>query len=115
MISANITRYLNEQFAFDNTTVVKTETDQREKTITVSLVGNTIAPDVIEKLESSLSDYGLEDFSLKVTQNSAIIPDGENAERDRQALPAEMRPEPADGDDSGADGKRDERAPRPRH
>lgn len=86
VISANITRYLNEQFAFDNTTVVKTETDQREKTITVSLVGNTIAPDVIDKLENSLSDYGLEDFSLKVTQNSAIIPDGENADMITMAI-----------------------------
>ena len=87
VISANITRYLGEQFSFDNTTVVKTETDIREKMITVSLVGNTIEPDVIDKLRDSLSDYGLEDFSLKVTQNSAIIPDsGENGDRITMAI-----------------------------
>ena len=87
VISANITRYLGEQFSFDNTTVVKTETDIREKMITVSLVGNTIEPDVIDKLKESLSDYGLEDFSLKVTQNSAIIPDsGENGDKITMAI-----------------------------
>ena len=86
VINANITRYLNEQFAFDNTTVVKTDTDLREKTIAVSLVGNTVAPDVVEKLEESLSDYGLADFKLKVTQNSAIIPDGENNDKITMAI-----------------------------
>ena len=87
VISASISRYLNEQFSFDNTTVVKTETDQREKLITVSLVGNTIEPDVIDKLEESLSDYGLQDFSLKVTQNASIIPDdGENGDRITMAI-----------------------------
>ena len=80
VISANISRYLNEQFNFDNTTIVKTETDQREKLITVSLVGSTIAPDVIGRLEGSLGDYGLDGFTLKVTQNEAIIHDGENGE-----------------------------------
>ena len=80
VISANISRYLSEQFTFDNTTVVKTETDQREKLITVSLVGNTISPEIEQKLEDSLSDYGLSDFTLKVTQNASIIPDGENGD-----------------------------------
>ncbi len=87
VIDANITRYLNEQFTFDNTTVVKTETDMSDKSITVSLVGNTISPDVIDKLEESLSEYGLGDFTLKVTQNSAIIPDdGENGDRITMAI-----------------------------
>ncbi len=87
VISASITRYLSEQFTFDNTTVVKTETDIRDKQITVSLVGNTIAPDVVSRLEESLSDYGLEDFKLKVTQNSAIIPnDGENGDKITMAI-----------------------------
>lgn len=80
VISANISRYLSEQFTFDNTTVVKTETDQREKLITVSLVGNAISPEIEQKLEDSLSDYGLSDFTLKVTQNASIIPDGENGD-----------------------------------
>lgn len=87
VLSANVTRYLNEQFSFDNTTVVKTETDNRERTIEVSLVGNTIPQDTIQKLEESLADYGLENFTLKVTQNSFIIPeDGENGDRVTMAI-----------------------------
>ncbi len=87
VLSANVTRYLNEQFSFDNTTVVKTETDNHERTIAVSLVGNTIPQETIEKLEDLLGDYGLENFTLKVTQNSFIIPDdGENGDRVTMAI-----------------------------
>lgn len=65
----NIANYLNDEFRFENTQIVKSETNKQKKVISVSLVGETLSDDVIKLLRSQLVDYGLEEYSLQVTQN----------------------------------------------
>ena len=67
----NIANYLKDEFRFENTQIVKSETNKQKKVISVSLVGETVSPDVINLLRSQLADYGLEEYSLQVTQNVA--------------------------------------------
>ncbi|MCM1022521.1 MAG: DUF389 domain-containing protein [Prevotella sp.] len=69
VVDTNIASYLNDEFRFDNTQIVKSETNKQKKIISVSLVGETISGDVIDLLKSQLSDYGLEEYDLHVTQN----------------------------------------------
>ncbi len=69
VVDTNIASYLNDEFLFENTQIVKSETNKQKKIISVSLVGETISPDVIKLLRSRLAEYGLEEYSLHVTQN----------------------------------------------
>ena len=68
-MNTSITSYLENEFEFADTQIVKSEYDTDEKTISVSLVGSTVSDDVIKMLESRLSAYGLDGFTLRVTQN----------------------------------------------
>lgn len=65
----NIANYLKDEFRFENTQIVKSETNKQKKVISVSLVGETLSDDVIKLLRSQLVDYGLEEYRLQVTQN----------------------------------------------
>ncbi|MDE7278564.1 MAG: hypothetical protein K2N26_02420, partial [Oscillospiraceae bacterium] len=65
----SIASYLNDSFRFENTQMVKSETNKQKKIISVSLVGETLSADVIKLLRSQLADYGLEEYNLHVTQN----------------------------------------------
>lgn len=69
VVDTNITSYLNDSFRFENTQIVKSETNKQKKVISVSLVGETLSDDVIMLLRSQLVDYGLEEYRLQVTQN----------------------------------------------
>lgn len=75
VVEQNYNNYLNNEFVFDETQVVKSDMNMREKKITVSLVGTHISEDVIERLEQSLSQYNLQDYTLQVTQNKFIMQD----------------------------------------
>ena len=68
-MNTSITSYLENEFEFADTQIVKSEYDTDAKTISVSLVGSTVSDDVIKMLESRLSAYGLDGFTLRVTQN----------------------------------------------
>lgn len=68
-MNTSITSYLEHEFEFADTQIVKSEYDTDKKTISVSLVGSTVSDDVIKMLESRLSVYGLDGFTLRVTQN----------------------------------------------
>ena len=70
VMERNIQNYLNNEFIFENTQLVQSSTDTKDKQINVSLVGQTISDDVIKRLEQSLATYNLEDYTLHVTQNS---------------------------------------------
>ncbi|MCM1288771.1 MAG: DUF389 domain-containing protein [Clostridium sp.] len=76
-INTSITSYLEKEFEFADTQIVKSEYDTDEKTISVSLVGSTVSDDVIKMLESRLTEYGLDEFTLRVTQN-VFTPTGED-------------------------------------
>lgn len=69
VVDNSIASYLNDEFLFENTQIVKSETDKQKKIISVSLVGETISSDVIDLLRNQLEDYGLEEYRLQVTQN----------------------------------------------
>lgn len=69
VVDTSITSYLDDSFRFENTQIVKSETNKQKKVISVSLVGETLSDDVIKLLRSQLVDYGLEEYSLQVTQN----------------------------------------------
>lgn len=69
VVDTSIASYLNDSFRFENTQIVKSETNKQKKVISVSLVGETLSADVIKLLRSQLEDYGLEEYTLHVTQN----------------------------------------------
>ena len=75
----NIASYLNDEFLFENTQIVKSNTNKQKKIISVSLVGETISPDVINLLRSQLADYGLEEYRLQVTQN--VVTETDNSDK----------------------------------
>ncbi len=72
VMERNIGNYLNEEFVFENTQLVKSDTDRMEHVISVSLVGETVSDDVIDRLQQELPRYGLENYTLHVTQNRTV-------------------------------------------
>ena len=76
-MNTSITSYLENEFEFADTQMVKSEYDTDKKIISVSLVGSTVSDDVINMLEGRLSAYGLDGFTLRVTQN-VFTPTGED-------------------------------------
>ena len=80
VMERNITNYINNEFVFADTQVVQSSTDNVNKVISISLVGDTIPDDVIARLERELVKYNLKDYSLRVTQNKTVI-EGENSDK----------------------------------
>ncbi|MGN0165332.1 MAG: DUF389 domain-containing protein [Lachnospiraceae bacterium] len=78
----NIDNYLENEFVFTDTQLVRSNVDKNSKTITVSLVGTPISNDAIALLENELDKYNLGEYSLRVTQNSILaISDEEEADK----------------------------------
>lgn len=78
-IETNVNNYLEKEFIFPDTQVVKTEVDNDRKVVSVSLIGTTLSNDVIDMLEKQLAVYNLDDYSLRVTQN--VLQEGENSDK----------------------------------
>lgn len=78
-IDNNIAHYLEREFSFSDTQIVKSETDRQNKIISVSLVGSTLNADIISMLESRLDSYSLEGYTLSVTQN--VLAEGGNNDK----------------------------------
>ncbi len=81
VMERNIQTYLNNEFVFENTQLVQSSTDTKNKKINVSLVGQPISDEAIERLEQELTSYSLEDFTLHITQNSISDADTDNADK----------------------------------
>lgn len=80
VMDKNISSYLSSEFIFSGTTVVKSSADKNARTVSVSLVGTPISDDVIAMLQQEMPKYGLDGYTLNVTQNSAIeLPDDEDS------------------------------------
>ena len=79
VVDTSIASYLNDSFRFENTQIVKSETNKQKKVISVSLVGETLSADVIKLLRSQLADYGLEEYNLHVTQN--VVTEIDNSDK----------------------------------
>lgn len=79
----NISSYLNSEFVFSGTTVVKSSADKSAHTISVSLVGTPISDDVIAMLQQEMPKYGLDGYTLNVTQNNMIDMSGAEDNTDK--------------------------------
>ena len=85
VMDSNIERYLKSEFVFSDTQLVQSSTDKMEKKISVSLVGQPVSQEAIAMLQKELANYGLEGYTLHVTQNS-VSADLENSDRVTIAL-----------------------------
>ena len=85
VMDSNIERYLKSEFVFSDTQLVQSSTDKMEKKISVSLVGQPVSQEAIAMLQKELANYGLEGYTLHVTQNS-VSADPENSDRVTIAL-----------------------------
>ncbi|MDD6442240.1 MAG: DUF389 domain-containing protein [bacterium] len=82
VMEQNFADYLNKEFVFRDTQVVKSDIDIMDQEISVSLVGAQISSEVIAQLEQSMVQYNLEDYTLCVTQNSSV----ENDDTDKVTI-----------------------------
>ena len=71
VMEQNVTDYLDHEFVFSDTQVVQSEMDIFNREISVSLVGAQVSDEVIARLEQELPQYGLEGYSLHITQNKS--------------------------------------------
>ncbi|MGN1450565.1 MAG: DUF389 domain-containing protein [Eubacteriales bacterium] len=81
VMERNVQNYLNNEFIFENTQLVQSSTDIKNKQINVSMVGQTISDDVIKRLEQVLTSYNLDDYTLHITQNSISAADVDNSDK----------------------------------
>lgn len=81
VMERNIQNYLKNEFVFENTQLVQSSTDTKDKQINVSLVGQTVSDEVIKRLEQELSTYNLEEYTLHVTQNSITDTNIDNSDK----------------------------------
>lgn len=61
--------FIQKEFQFEKAQVVKSDMDFVKKQINVALIGPIVPKEHIQTIESHLSEYGLEDFDLEVSQN----------------------------------------------
>lgn len=85
VMDSNIERYLKSEFVFSDTQLVQSSVDKMEKKLSVSLVGQPVSQEAIAMLQKELANYGLEGYTLHVTQNS-VSADLENSDRVTIAL-----------------------------
>ena len=85
VMDSNIERYLKSEFVFSDTQLVQSSVDKMEKKLSVSLVGQPVSEEAVAMLQKELVNYGLEGYTLHVTQNS-VSADLENSDRVTIAL-----------------------------
>ncbi len=73
VVSANIDSYIKNEFVFSESQVVMSDTDMDNQVINVSIIGEHISDEMIKMLSNQLPNYGLADYTLRVTQN--MLPD----------------------------------------
>ena len=64
----NVNMFLESEFLFDNTQIVTSNIDYKNKTIRVSVIGTTIKEEEIKRIEENLNDYSLKGYKLEVIQ-----------------------------------------------
>lgn len=75
VMKQNLLSYLDNSFTFSDTKVVQSQIDIMNREVSLSLVGTQLSDDVIAVLEKDLSNYGLENYKLNITQNKAVTAD----------------------------------------
>lgn len=76
--------FIKNEFVFDGTQVVQKTVDINDKVIEISLIGKEITPARQEELEEKLTDYKLENYSLKINQTA--VKDGITADEVKALL-----------------------------
>lgn len=86
-IENQIEAYLETEFVFSDTQLVRSNVNNETKTISVALVGTTISDETIDVLRGQLAGYGLDGYTLRVTQNSVLIDlDDEDDDADKTTI-----------------------------
>lgn len=75
VMEQNLSSYLDNSFTFNDTKVVQSQIDVIKREVSLSLVGTQLSDDVISVLEKNLSNYGLENYKLNITQNKTVTAD----------------------------------------
>lgn len=86
-IQNNFDRYVEKEFVFDNTAVVKTNLGRDSKTINVALIGDYVPEEKIKEIEMKAPLYKLDDYTIRVTQTQ--IEQGMSEEEVRNLLEQE--------------------------
>ena len=64
----NVKQFLNNEINYTDTQIVKSNVDMAEDTIEIALLGQQLGSNEIDRLQNTLSQYGLEKMTLKITQ-----------------------------------------------
>lgn len=68
IINANLQKYLNTEFKYEGTQIVKSSVDVKSKKINLALIGKILEHEEIINLSNALKRYNLQDMNLKITQ-----------------------------------------------
>ncbi len=64
----NVVSYMEKEFQFDNTQVVKYSVDDKSKELNVAVIGNTLSDEEIKDLKKAMKNYHIDSLKLKVHQ-----------------------------------------------
>ncbi|MDF2615082.1 MAG: hypothetical protein K0S71_2868 [Clostridia bacterium] len=68
LTESNVNSFINKEFIFANTRLLNKYIDYPKKTLEVVVFGSKLSEETIDFLNTKLSQYNLEDLTLKVTQ-----------------------------------------------
>lgn len=68
VFDSNVANYVNQEFQFENTQVVKYSVDDEKKELKVAVIGTTLSADTIAGLERNMKTYHIDSLALKVQQ-----------------------------------------------
>lgn len=91
ILASRYDSYIKTEFSFNETQVVQSAIDEENKTISVALIGATVPDEVINGIDSRKTNYGLEDYSLKVTQTK--VSSGMTTEQLQSLIESELNTE----------------------
>lgn len=64
----NVSNYIEKEFCFENTQVVKYETDEETNQLNVALIGEVLDENTIADLQQSMKEYNINNLALNVQQ-----------------------------------------------
>lgn len=68
VFETNVANFVEKEFRFENTQVVKYSVDEENKELDVAVIGTTLDSNTILSLQQSMKDYHIDSLSLKVQQ-----------------------------------------------
>jgi len=68
VFDSNVSNYVNQEFQFENTQVVKYSVDEDKKELKVAVIGTTLSADTIAGLQRNMKTYHIDNLTLKVQQ-----------------------------------------------